>query len=245
MLDKLPKIPVNSDKPDLAAGKPAANDRWSLVLFASLLLVLVGLALAWSGSPLKEWLDVQKTVASLRDWAQLYGPYMGLVGFTLALVCAVPLSFLTIVTLVAYGSWVGFGMVMAGAMLAAAITFEAGKLLGHALVTRLAGPRVNAISQKLAQRGLVAVIAIRLVPVAPFAIVNLIAGTSHIQRRDMLLGTAIGMLPGTLAMAVFIDQIVMAMNRPGGAGMGLAILVLALILGGAVLLFRFLKPRQK
>ena len=33
--------------------------------------------------------------------------------------------------------------------------------------------------------------------------------------RDMLLGTAIGMTPGTLAMMFFVDQIVQALKQPG------------------------------
>lgn len=203
-----------------------------MLVFSGLLLVLVCLALAWSSSPLKEWLDVQKAAASLRAWAQLYGPYLGLAGFTLALVCAVPLSFLTIVTIVAYGPWAGFGIVMSGALLAAAITFQAGKWLGHALVTRLAGPRVNAISQKLAQRGLLAVIAIRLVPVAPFAIVNMVAGASHLRLREMVFGTLLGMLPGTVGMAFFLDYIVEALRRPTLGALPIGLLLIVFLLGG-------------
>ena len=37
--------------------------------------------------------------------------------------------------------------------------------------------------------------------IAPFTLVNLFAGASHIRFRDYLLGTAISMTPGTLAMA--------------------------------------------
>lgn len=224
------------------AGKATPTPkRWRLLLFVALLLLLLGLAIAWSASPLKEWLQLQSAVATLRHWAQQYGPYWGVAGLTLALLCAVPLSFLTIVVIVAYGPWTGFAMAMASAVLAASASFEAGKWLGHALLTQLAGLRVNQISQRLAHRGLLAVIAIRLVPIAPFAIVNLIAGSSHIRRRDMLLGTAIGMAPGTLVMALFIDQIVGALDQPGSAATGLLIVALALILGGTVILVRFLK----
>ena len=225
-----------------AAGAAAPTpNRWRLVLFLSLLVLLLGLAIAWSGSPLTEWLNLQTAVATLRVWAQQYGPYRGVAGLTLALLCAVPLSFLTIVAIVAYGPWTGFAIVMASGLLAAAASFEAGKWLGHALLTQLAGPRVNQISQRLAHRGLLAVVAIRLVPIAPFAIVNLIAGSSHIKLRDMLLGTAMGMLPGTLVMALFIDKIVGALAQPGSSATGLLLVALALILGGIVVLARFLK----
>jgi len=85
------------------------------------------------------------------------------------------------------------------------------------------------LSQRLAQRGLLAVIAVRMVPVAPFAIVNMIAGASHIRLQDLLLGTLLGMTPGTLAMAVFVDQIIEAMKRPSQTRLALLLASLALI----------------
>ena len=41
------------------------------------------------------------------------------------------------------------------------------------------------------------VITLRIVPVAPFTVVNLVAGASHISFRDFALGTLLGMLAGS------------------------------------------------
>ena len=71
-------------------------------------------------------------------------------------------------------------------------------------------------------------ILVRLVPVAPFAVINMVAGASHIRLRDLLLGTAIGITPGTLAMVLFIDQITAALRAPTPLTFAL--------LGGTVLL---------
>lgn len=203
------------------------------------LALLAGLAAAWAWSPLKHWLDVQRIVAALQLWGQIYGPTAGTVAVTLALLCAVPLSFLTIVAIVAFGAVSGFFIALTSAVLAAAITFELGKLMGHDVVVRMGGDRVNAISRRLGKNGLLAVIAIRLVPIAPFAIVNMVVGTSHIRRRDMLLGTALGMTPGTLIMVFFIDQILAALTRPSATTGVLVALALVLILIGGFALRRW------
>jgi len=50
----------------------------------------------------------------------------------------------------------------------------------------------------MAKQGILTVAMIRNIPVAPFTIVNLIAGASHIRLKDYLIGTALGMLPGRL-----------------------------------------------
>ena len=202
-----------------------------------MLALFIALAAAWAWSPLKQWLDVQRIVATLQLWGQSYGPVFGTMVVTLALLCAIPLSFLTIVAIVAFGGVPGFFIALMSAVLAAAITFELGKLLGHDVVVRMGGEQVNAISHRLGKNGLLAVIAIRLVPIAPFAIVNMVVGTSHIRRRDMLLGTALGMTPGTLIMVFFIDQILAALTRPSGATGALVALAAVLILL-AVVAFR-------
>jgi uncharacterized membrane protein YdjX (TVP38/TMEM64 family) len=104
-----------------------------------------------------------------------------------------------------------------------------GRHLGHDVVERLGGKRINRVSQRLARRGVPAIIAVRMVPIAPFAIVNMVAGASHLRLRDLLIGTAVGMTPGTLGMIIFVDQIVEALQRPNQLTGWLGLMVIALI----------------
>jgi phospholipase D1/2 len=48
---------------------------------------------------------------------------------------------------------------------------------------------------------------IRMVPVAPFSVVNVLAGASRLRLTDFLIGTALGMAPGIIAMAALGAQI--------------------------------------
>lgn len=193
------------------------------------LALMVALALAWSWSPLKQWLDVDRIVMGLQQIGRSFGPVAAVCGVALALTLAVPLVFLTLVTIVAYGALGGFFCTMAGALIAAAASYGLGAALGREVVRRLGGERVNMLSERLARRGLLAVIAVRMVPVAPFAVVNMIAGASHIRLRDLLVGTAIGMTPGTLAMILFVDQIIASLKQPTQTSFVLLALTLALI----------------
>jgi uncharacterized membrane protein YdjX (TVP38/TMEM64 family) len=54
--------------------------------------------------------------------------------------------------------------------------------------------------------------AVRLVPLAPFAVVGLVAGAIRIKVWHYTLGTFLGNLPGVLAATVFADQIAAALE---------------------------------
>ncbi|MBC7706676.1 MAG: TVP38/TMEM64 family protein [Rhodoferax sp.] len=219
--------------------------RRKLYLLVVALLLLITLALAWSSTPMRAWLDVDLVVGSLRRFGQAFGPVAAVCGFALALTLAVPLLFLTLVALVAYGPMAGFGCVMAGAMLGAAASYGIGRMLGREVVQRVGGERVNRLSQRLASRGLLAVVAMRMLPVAPFAVVNMVAGASHIRLRDLLLGTLIGISPGTLAMTLFVDQISAALQHPTLLTFVLAGLTIVLIVVGLWALQRWLRNHDQ
>lgn len=218
----------------------AALRRKLLALVMALAAVLL-LALAWSWSPMRQWLDVDLVVGALRRFGQAFGPMAAVLGLTLALALAVPLVFLTLVVLAAYGPLAGSACVLSGALLGAALSYGIGMALGREVLERLGGARVNLISRRLAQRGLLAVIAVRLVPVAPFAVVNMVAGASHIRLRDLLGGTAIGILPATLAMALFLDQITAALRSPTPLTFALIAGTVVLVVAGAWAMRRWVR----
>ncbi len=212
--------------------QPVPGLRSRLLILALTLLALLGLTLAWRWSALRDLLEPEYVIGGLRQLGQRIGPLTAILGFGLALSLAVPLILLTLVSVVAFGPWMGSLCILGGALLGAAVSHGMGKLLGHALLVQLGGTRVNILSQRMVRRGLIAVIALRLVPVAPFAIVNMVAGATHLRLRDMLLGTALGMCPGTLAVALFTDQLMLSLKQPGPGSYVLLALTAVLIVVG-------------
>lgn len=214
--------------------------RARLIVLGVAVALLLALAAAWAWSPLKSVLDLDTIVRALRGFGQSFGVPAAIAGFALAVATAVPLTFLTLVSIVAFGPWTGFAVALPGALLGSGISYGAGRLLGREAVSRLAGPRINLVSQRLGERGLLAIVLIRLVPVAPFPIVNMVAGASHIRLRDLLLGTAIGMSPSTIFMMFFVDTILASMRQPSGFGLGLLVLTAVLLGAGGWALKRWL-----
>ena len=219
--------------------------RRRLAWLALALLLVIALTIAWSWSPLREVLNAATVAQTLRRYGQGVGPGLAIAAFALALTAAVPLTFLTLVVLLAFDPWTGFAVALTGALMGAGLSYGLGAWLGRQAVQQLAGTRVHALSARLAEHGLLAVIAVRMVPVAPFAVVNMVAGSSHIKLRDLLLGTAIGMTPGTLLMMVFTDQIVRALTQPSRDTLLLAALTVALIAIGALGLRRWLRSSER
>ncbi len=177
--------------------------RWLLFI----LLIFLGLAIAWRWSPLQHWLDIDVMVRGLQRLGHSLGPMAAVGGFALAVSLAIPLTVMTLITLIAFGPWVGLACCVAGALVSASLSYSIGHFLGREVLERFAGERVNLLSRRLSKRGVLTIIILRMMPIAPFAIVNMMTGASHIRLRDVLLGTAIGMTPATLVMMIFIPEV--------------------------------------
>jgi uncharacterized membrane protein YdjX (TVP38/TMEM64 family) len=86
---------------------------------------------------------------------------------------------------------------------------------------RFGGERLNQLSRWIGERGLSASIIVRLVPSAPFVIVNMCAGSSHIPYWKFLTGSAIGILPKTALIAFLGASVwdVLRSHEPGDIAM--------------------------
>jgi uncharacterized membrane protein YdjX (TVP38/TMEM64 family) len=211
----------------------------------SWLALLAGLALAWRTTPLHEWLALDRLVAlgeALREHA--WAPLVVVLAFVGAGLVAFPLLVLVAVAALVFGPVLGPLYTIVGATLSAAVTFAIGRKLGRQTVRVLAGRRVNDLSRRLAKRGLLAIAFVRMLPIAPFSIVNVVAGASHIRWSDFLLGTIIGLLPGILTMSFFIDRAIAAVRQPGPATFALLALAVAFIVLLAWALRRMLARRR-
>jgi len=75
-------------------------------------------------------------------------------------------------------------------------------------------------------------VVVHLVPVAPFTLVNMAAGAVHVQFRDFVFGTSIGMIPGIGAITIFEQQLELTWQDPRPENfMVLGVLLIAVALG--------------
>jgi len=220
--------------------------RGRLLALGTLVFAIAVIAAAWRWTPLHDWLDVNALVRLADRFDDLPAtPLLVLAAYVIAGLLVVPLTLLIAATGVVFGPVLGAVYALAGSLLSAAVVYAIGRKVGRPTVRRLAGARLNAISRKLARRGLLAVVLVRIVPVAPYSVVNLVAGASQIRLADFLLGTLIGLLPGVLGTVVFVDRILATVRNPGFVTFATLALVAGLLGGFAVLLHRRLARRDR
>jgi phosphatidylserine/phosphatidylglycerophosphate/cardiolipin synthase-like enzyme/uncharacterized membrane protein YdjX (TVP38/TMEM64 family) len=241
-----PEQPLDPDRiaSDLAPREARSATRVRLVGTAIGVACLALMAAAWRFTPLHEWLALDRLVdigLAVRDEA--WAPAAVLLVFVGGGLIAFPLLVLVAVTAMVFGPWLGPLYTIAGATLSAALTFAIGRRLGRDTVRKLAGTRVNDLSRRLARRGLLAIAFVRMLPIAPFSIVNIVAGASHIRWSDFLIGTVIGLLPGIVTMTFFIDRALAALRRPGPDTLALLALAVGLIVALVCVLRHWMRGR--
>ena len=163
-------------------------------LLALALAVLLGgaLAVVVLGGDLAA---VRRTVAASGAW----GPVVYIALHVALTLVPVPKNLLAGIAGVLFGLSAGIALSWVGAMVSAWVTFQLARRLGRDTVEGITGPRVDRVRGLLRDQGMLAVIVARLTPVVPFTVVNYGAGVSPVTRRDYLLGSALGVLPGTIA----------------------------------------------
>lgn len=162
------------------------------------------------------------------------GPVVFVVGYGGATLAPVPKNVLSVAAGAVFGLVAGTALVLAGACLGAVTAFGLARVLGRESVQRLAGDRLDRVDDLLSRRGLVAVLLLRLVPVVPFTVVNYGAGLTGIRFPPYLLGTAVGILPGTVSFVALGRY----GTRPWSWQFGAAAAALALLSLGGWLLAR-------
>ncbi len=198
------------------------SGKHGLLQLGLILVVLLAFSAAWRWTPLGEWLSLER----ITGWIDhLRGspsaPFIILGGYLVGSLVLVPVTLMILATAFAFGPLAGAAYSLVGCLMAALLTYALGRILGRDKVRRLAGSRLDRVSRRLADHGLVTMLTVRLLPIAPYTVVNIVAGASHIRLRDFVLGTILGMAPGILAITVFERQLEVAVREPGAASLGL------------------------
>jgi phospholipase D1/2 len=210
-----------------------------------MLVGLLALAAAWRWTPLGDWLTVDRLVLLSGEISENpWGFPLALGTFVVGSMLAIPVTLLIAASAVIFGPGYGFLCSLLGSVLSAVVNFGIGQSLGRDAIRRLAGKRINRLSARLSRRGLLTVTAMRIIPVAPFAVVNLVAGASHIRFRDFFLGTLLGMAPGTLALSFFADGLFAVVRMPTAGNVAWIGMIAAILLGSGFLFYRWIPDRE-
>lgn len=218
--------PSTRDAVGLVLRRPLTVRRLAPVL--AVLMVVLGMAAAWQWTPLNQWANVE-TVSTVVDSARhsLLAPLMVALLYTVAIHVAFPRAVITAASAITFGPWLGLLYALAGIMAASLVGFAVGRLVSQDRVQRVTGVPLDSLRQLLQRQGWMAVALVRVVPVAPAPIINLIAGALRVRVDHFLVGTLVGHLPGTMISTLVGHQVGRAFRQDITAG-GSFLLTLAL-----------------
>lgn len=153
----------------------------------------------------KSWLDLDEGKLSELMANAAAHPYalLGVISvYSLLGLTGFPQILLFAATVIAFGPQTGALYAWIATMVSATLNFGLGHALGGRWVKRFGGERVHATIGFLSRHGIIACGIIRVVPSAPFIVVNAAAGAAHIPLWKFWTGTGVGIIPKIAVVAL-------------------------------------------
>lgn len=197
---------------------------------------------AWRWTPLHdiaEPREIAHWLMSLRHSPWMPLAVLGL--YLLASALLFPNTLLNVAVILAMGTGPGLAYALGGSLGAAAVFYGLGARYGQERLRSLHIGSIDKLSRLLRRGGVPGMAGLRLLPVAPFSVVNLAAGALRVRFRSFMAGTLIGLLPGNLLVTAFGHQLRRLLRDPGPGGYAL----LAAILIAAGLWLAWLRRRAR
>jgi uncharacterized membrane protein YdjX (TVP38/TMEM64 family) len=173
---------------------------------AALVVGVIGWGI-WTALQGGQSLDPKALLAILRERASHpLAPVIVIPAFIAGSIVIAPVTGMIALCALLFTPWVASLAAIAGTLASTLVNYEIGRHLGKAVERRAPRSlldRMRALGQSADTWSLAG---LRLIPVAPFAIVNLLAGTAHVPLRPFLLGTLIGMGPGIVLICYSVDR---------------------------------------
>jgi uncharacterized membrane protein YdjX (TVP38/TMEM64 family) len=176
--------------------------------FVLLVALIAALAVSAALLPLHR---IPDATADLGAW----GPPAAIALSGLLLAALVPRTAISLACGALFGA-IGGGFVSLGAaVIAFVVTFVIGRWLGRDAVAARTGGRIASLDAWLNRTGLLSVIVVRLLPVAPYGLVGYAYGTTSVRVRNYVLGSLIAATPSAFTYAAVGAAVV----RPGAVGL--------------------------
>ena len=207
-----------------------------------ILVLLFAAAAAWKWTPLADLIDVNRTArwaATLRDSPARH--FYLLAAYIIGSVLLVPITLLILITAIVFGPFLGTVYASIGCLVGAVVTYAIGYFLGKDFVRKMAGSKWKRVEESIGQTGIIAVATLRLLPVAPFTVVNIVSGAFKVPPRDYFIGSILGLVPGIVVTNLFAHQFQSAIRDPGIGTFLLLVALIAISVVGTIWLKRRLQ----
>jgi len=200
--------------------------------------ILIGIIAAWEVYSLEDYTDIHALLAlggEIRH--EVWAIPATLALFIGAGVTFLPLTVMVVATIILFGALEGFLIALAGTVATAIVGYALGSLLGAKPLQRLGGRTLKRLDAQAGAHGTTLIAALRILPVAHFHAVSLLAGASSIGPGAYLWGTLLGTVPGLIVIALVGNQTKRFLLDPNPLGFT----ILALIGVISLVLFHYLR----
>jgi len=231
----VPSVTLNHE-----SRRGASGDRSTLWKSLIVVLPLLALPALWRWTPLNQWINF----ATIVDWQDSVrsnpaAPYWIVGGYVLASLVFFPVTLLSLATVFTFGPIWGNAYGLAGWLLSAGMGYGMGRAFGQDRMRKTASASVERFLEQAGRHGFLAVLAVRILPVAPFTLVNLFIGAAGIRFRQFFCATLLGRLPGIVTLTLFGFQIENMLRKPVFGSLILLALALVLALMAAIWLLKY------
>ncbi|MCH4890299.1 TVP38/TMEM64 family protein [Acidaminobacter sp. JC074] len=203
--------------------------KYGLIMFALIAIIIMT----------NKYVDLsQYTPEDIRDYVNSYGmlaPLVYIIIFTLVPLTLFPDSIIAVSGGMCFGLFWGSIYTMIGAFCGGTLSFYLSRLVGKNFITSVLKKDLPNIGEDIDNRGFMAVLILRLIPLFPYDIISYGAGLSKIKYKDFILATLIGIIPGVIVFVNLGSQFTQIGSR--GFYMAISLLVMLFISSG------FLKKR--
>lgn len=209
------------------------------LLFAALVVVLCILAAVWRLCSVGEWIasdTLGHLMQSLR--ANTFAPLVIIMVYVIGGIVVFPVLILIPFTALVFGPLLGCCYSLIGLFANATVVYAIGHRMGYKTVQLLSGTRVHSLSQQISRNSCLTMATLRFLPIAPFTVISLLAGASHIRYPKYIAGTLLGISPSLAILTLVGNQLERTMSAPGSQNF------IGLIIGGTVLLLAALWLKQ-
>jgi uncharacterized membrane protein YdjX (TVP38/TMEM64 family) len=200
---------------------------WRTVLISFVLFGGVGLVFVFgaqllgidSARELEHWLTAARGPWSLP---------VAVAAFAALAFIGTPQIVLIAAAVVAFGPYLGAAYSWIGTLVSSLVGFYVGRGAGARVLARFSGEGLRRFMRLVGENGFLASLIVRLVPSAPFIVVNMAAGVTPMRARDFVAGTAIGIVP-KIALTAFAGASVVQLMRGEIGGHGLELVAIGAI----------------
>lgn len=175
----------------------------------------IALLIAWKGGYLE--LDRRQELARAVDHVrQLPGSSLAFViVFAVAVALCIPANAATWLAGALFGTWLGAAVSYVGGLVATVAGYWLARRIARRPIERLF--REHRLLRALKRRDDIATLfQLRVLPVAPFAVLTYVAGIAGVSVRKLMLATAIGAIPTSLAHAFVGTQLMQGLTTSTG-----------------------------